>query len=141
MTYKEAQAWLGRAYRSQERIKAKEIRIRHWTELATSITSTLKDVAVAPSMPGKKVEKYAVEIADIEEEIQEEIWALKRLESEISKAISELIDVPNYAAVLEMRYTSYMRWEEIAVALGYTLRWTMTIHERAVRKFAEKKAL
>lgn len=138
MTYSEAKRWLSRGYRIKERIGAKARRIQNWYDLATTITSALKDVAVAPSEPGRKVERYVTEIVDMQNTIEEEIAELKETELEIACALPKYVDVPNYLTVLEMRYTAYMRWEEIADAMGITLRWTMTLHERAVRYFAEK---
>lgn len=138
MTKQEAKRWLGRGYRTRERIKAKSRRIDNWRDLATSITSAWQEVATAPSMPGKKVERYAVEIADMQLKIAGEIEELKDIECEISEALKTYVDIPNYLVILEMRYLSYMRWEEIAEELHFTVRWVMTLHERAVKYFAEK---
>lgn len=138
MTKQEARKWLGRGYRIRERIKVKARRIQNWHDLATSITSGWQEVAVAPSMPGKKVERYAVEIADMENQIALEIEDLKETEIEIAQAIRRYVDIPNYTVILEMRYTAYMRWEDIAEELHLTTRWVMTLHERALKYFAEK---
>lgn len=40
-------------------------------------------------------------------------------------------------ALLEMRYLKYLKWEEIAVRLDITFRWTMTLHKKALTIFTE----
>lgn len=137
MTYNEAKEYLDRGYRAKERIKAKRERIESWRSIAESITTEIKDsVALSPT-PSKKVEDCACNIADLQKEIQEEIDELILVEREISEAINQAELNSTLKVLLEMRYLNYLKWEEIAVRLGITFRWTMTLHKRALTIFSE----
>lgn len=137
MTYEEAKDFLNRGYRSRERIKAKEERIAEWERRALSITAELKDVVAFSSTPSNKVEECACAIVDMQDEIKAEIYELLDIEKEISAAIRAHIQDLTLKAILEMRYLNYMKWEEIAVRLNITFRWTMTLHKKALTIFSE----
>lgn len=137
MTHEEAKEFLNRGYRAKERIKAKEERIESWRQIAESITVELKPVVSFSSTPSKKVEDCACNIVDLQREIQEEINELVFVEREIGKAIGQAGLDPMLKALLEMRYLNYLKWEEIAVRLDLTFRWTMTLHKRALTIFGE----
>lgn len=138
MTIQEAKDFLNRGYRSKERIQAKEERIAEWTRRAESITAEIKPVATFSSTPSKKVEGAACAIVDLQSEIKEEIYDLVCIEKEIGAAINQVITDPTLKALLEMRYLNYLKWEEIAIRLDITFRWTMTLHKRALKLFSTK---
>lgn len=132
MTVQEAKDFLNRGYRSRERIKVKEERIDEWRRRAESITAEIKPVASFSSTPSKKVEDAACAIVDLQSEIKAEIYEL-----EIGRAINQAVTDPTLNALLEMRYLKYLKWEEIAVRLDITFRWTMTLHKKALTIFTE----
>lgn len=138
MTIQEAKDFLNRGYRSRERIQAKEERIAEWERRATSISAPeLKPVVSFSSTPSKKVEESVCAIVDLQNEIKAEIYELVRIEHEIGVAINQAITDPTLKTLLEMRYLNYLKWEEIAVRLGLTFRWTMTLHKKALTFFTE----
>ena len=106
--------------------------------IAESITAAIKPVAAFSSMPSKKVEDCVCNIIELQEEIQEEIDGLVQVEREIGRAITKAVEDPTLRALLEMRYLNYLKWEEIAVRLDVTFRWTMTLHRRALEEFSSK---
>lgn len=134
-TIDEVKEYLNRGYRSKERIRAKEERIEKWRQVAESITAPLKDVAAFSSLPSNKVADCACNIVDLQNEIKEEIIELVEVEREIGQAIEANVTDPTLKALLEMRYLNYFKWEEIAVRLDITFRWTMTLHRRALDNF------
>lgn len=138
MTKDEAKEFLNRGYQSRIRIRAKKERIENWRRIAESITAAIKPVAAFSSMPSKKVEDCVCNIIELQEEIQEEIDGLVQVEREISRAITKAVEDPTLRALLEMRYLNYLKWEEIAVRLDVTFRWTMTLHRRALEEFSSK---
>lgn len=138
MTKDEAKDFLNRGYRSRERIRAKKERIENWRRIAESITAAIKPAGGFSSTPSKKVEDGVCNIVALQEEIQGEISALAQAEVEIGRAISETIEDPTLKALLELRYLNYLKWEEIAVRLNMTFRWTMTLHSRALEEFSTK---
>ena len=90
--------------------------------------------------PSNKVEKCVLGIMELEEEILDEIEEIKSLESENGKIIAAFVQDPNYKRILELRYLSYKRWEEIAVSMGYTFRWTQMLHARALQQLKDNAA-
>ena len=138
MTKDEAKEFLNRGYQSRIRIRAKKERIENWGRIAESITAAIKPVAACSSMPSKKVEDCVCNIIELQEEIQEEIDGLVQVEREIGRAITKAVEDPTLRALLEMRYLNYLKWEEIAVRLDVTFRWTMTLHRRALEEFSSK---
>lgn len=134
---------LNRGYRAKERIAARNERIEQWRQIAESITANPENASSGGGFPSSKVENCVVSIMALEEEITEEITEITKFESETSEIIRELIEDQNYKTVLELRYLSYLRWEEIAVRMGYTFRWTQELHHRALvetREAAARKA-
>ena len=79
------------------------------------------------------VEETVVKIIDLESEIYRDIDALVDLKRDIQAVINNVED-EKYRILLELRYINQMSWEEIAVHLGYDLRYTHKIHGRALQK-------
>lgn len=131
---------LNRGYRAKERIAARNDRIEQWRQIAESITANPENASSGGGFPSSKVENCVVSIMALEEEITEEIIEITKFESETSEIIRELIEDQNYKTVLELRYLSYLRWEEIAVRMGYTFRWTQELHHRALVEMRETAA-
>lgn len=128
---------LNRGYRAEERIAGRRGRIRHWREIAESITANPENASGGGGGPSKKVENCVIKIMELEEEILAEIEELQQLARETTEIISVFVEDPNYKAVLEHRYVEQKRWEEIAVEMGYTFRWTQELHRRALRALKE----
>lgn len=131
---------LNRGYRAKERIADRRERIESWRQIAESITANPEHSGGSSSGPSNKVEKCVLGIMELEEEILAEIEEIKSLESENSKIIAAFVQDPNYKRILELRYLSYKRWEEIAVCMGYTFRWTQTLHSRALQQLKDNVA-
>lgn len=141
---KDPRAVLNRGYRAKDRIAARKERIQHWREIATSITADPSKEFVAGGSVGRRSEDLVLHIVVLEEEIRDEIAELASLERETKQLIYELVENPNYRFLLELRYLNYLRWEEIAVRMHYTLDWAKKLHRRALQVLsdeAEKKTL
>ena len=130
---------LNRGYRAKERIAAREERIASWRQIAESITAN-PEHASGGGGPSNKVEKCVLSIMELEEEIRDEIIEIAGYELEAGQIIKALVEDVNYKTVLEHRYLSYLRWEEIAVKMNYTFRWTQELHRRAVDALREAAA-
>lgn len=131
---------LNRGYRAQERIADRRDRIDKWRQVAVSITANPEHSGGSGGGPSNKIEKCVLGIMELEEEIIDEINEIRSLESENSKIIAAFVQDPNYKRILELRYLSYKRWEEIAVGMGYTFRWTQTLHSRALQQLKDNVA-
>ena len=137
MTVEEAKEYLERGFAYREKIQGEQRRVDHWRHVAESM-AIKSGSGGGSSYPSKKVETCAVNIVDIESEIQEELDRLQQIELEIESAINKYVEDPKLKLLLEMRYLNYMRWREISSTLHMTLRWVMTLHKDAVEAFAEK---
>ena len=114
---------LNRGYRAKERIAARQKRIEEWRQIAESITANPENASSGGGYPTSKTENCVVAIMTLQEEIKDEI--------------KELVEDLNFKTVLELRYLSYLRWEEIAVRMNYTFRWTQELHRRALLALQE----
>lgn len=131
---------LNRGYRAKERIADRRERIESWRQIAKSITANPEHSGGSGGGPSNKVEKCVLGIMELEEEILDEIEEIKSRESENGKIIAAFVQDPNYKRILELRYLSYKRWEEIAVSMGYTFRWTQMLHARALQQLKDNAA-
>lgn len=130
-------AVLNRGYRAKERIAARQKRIEDWRNIAESITANPENASSGGGYPTSKTENCVVAIMSLEEEIKDEIIEITDFERQASQIVKELIEDLNYKTVLEYRYLSYLRWEEIAVKMNYTFRWTQELHRRALLALQE----
>lgn len=130
-------AVLNRGYRAKERIAARQERIEQWRQIAESITANPENASNGGGYPSSKTENCIVAIMTLEEEIKDEITEIAGFELQTSQIIKELLDDLNYKTVLEYRYLNYLRWEEIAVRMNYTFRWTQELHRRALLALQE----
>lgn len=123
--------YLGQAYRIDQRINSKLEQISSLRNLATKATSTLTD---APSSPNKNIhsmENVIIKIISLENEINTDIDDLIDLKREIVNLI-KCIENPEYQTLLELRYLCFKTWEQIAVYMGYDLRYIHKLHSRAL---------
>ena len=125
---------LNRGYRAKERIAARQKRIEEWRQIAESITANPENASSGGGYPTSKTENCVVAIMTLQEEIKDEIMEIADFERQI---IKELVADLNFKTVLELRYLSYLRWEEIAVRMNYTFRWTQELHRRALLALQE----
>lgn len=123
--------YLSRNYRIEMRIKAKRDRIEHLHNICNSTTQEIKPVVVYTG-PSKKLENCICEAIDLETEIRQEIVVLEQIQRETAEAIRLLMTNENHKVLLELRYLTGKHWEEIAVDMDFTYRWTMTLHQQAL---------
>lgn len=125
------------------RIKEKQELIQHYREIAESITAEIKEVTTFSLTPSNKIEKCALEIVSIEEDIEKEIAYLKADRRLVQEAINLLSDTEegNQKYLLEAKYLRSAKWEDIMEALDISYRWTLRLHGIALQKISEQAAL
>lgn len=128
--------FLSRNYKIEMRIKSKRDRIEHLQNICQATTQELKPVVVYTG-PSNKIERYMSEAIDLETEILREIAELKRMQRETAEAIQTLLDDITLITLMEKRYLSDMRWEEIAVDMNYAYRWVMRLHVKALKQMKQ----
>lgn len=132
-----AKEFLLQSQHIRARIKAKQDRIRSWQELATSITAPISgDGGSTPTRDVKKLERYMIEIADLENEILDQIYDLQKAERTFY-AVTGLLNNPAMQLVLELRYLNGMNFIEISGKIHYSYRWVIELHKKALQKLEE----
>ncbi|MDU4847516.1 DUF1492 domain-containing protein [Clostridium sp.] len=128
MTTKE---YLAQAYRIDQRINSKLEQIVSLRELATKATSTLSDTPPSGTRNVHSMEDIITKMIDLEDEINRDIDILVDLKIEFVSIIKKISN-PEYQTLLELRYLCFKTWEQIAVDMGYDLRYIHKIHNRAL---------
>ena len=69
-------------------------------------------------------------------EINEDIRTLVQTKKDIVHKI-KAVQNTEYQTLLELRYLCFKSWEQIAVDMGYELRWLYRLHHRALDAVSE----
>lgn len=130
-----AKEYLQQAYRIDLRIDNKVEQVFRLRALLTKATRSMSAVPSSSPENGRKMEEIIAKIADLEAEINADIDALVRLKEEITASI-KAIGNPEQETLLEMRYLTNCTWEEIAVAIHYSIRNVYRLHDAALEKIS-----
>ena len=79
----------------------------------------------------KSMEDAIIKIIDLENEINQDMMKLVELKKDIIRRI-KAVESAELQTILELRYLSYMRWEEIAIELGYGIDNVFRLHRNAL---------
>jgi len=126
-----AKDYLAQTYRIDQRINSKLEQITSLRELATKVTSTISDMPHNPSKNLHSMESIILKMVDLENEINSDIDELVDLKRDIFTMIKGIKN-PEYQTLLELRYLCFKSWEQIAVNLGYEIRYLYKLHGRAL---------
>lgn len=126
-----AKEYLNQAHRLDQRIDAKIAQVASLNELATKCTATLTGMPRTPNSGGSTLADTVCKIIDLQEEINRDIDRLVDLKREIMSVIKQVENL-EYQTLLEKRYLCFRTWEQIAVDMGYDLRWLYRLQRRAL---------
>ncbi len=126
-----ARDYLGQGFRLDQRINSKIEQVRSLNDLAAKCTSTITGMPGNPNRGKDSIGDIIAKIVDLQEEINRDIDALVDLKAEIYSVI-RAIDNVECQTLLELRYLSFMRWEEIAVQLNYGMENIYRLHRKAL---------
>ena len=127
-----AKIYLSQAYRLDQRINSKLEQIVSLRELATKATSTLSDMPTSGTRNLQSMEGAIAKMIDLEAEINSDIDELVDLKRGIVNLIKQVQNT-EYQTLLELRYLCFKTWEQIAVDMGYDLRYVHKLHLRALK--------
>lgn len=130
MTVKE---YLSQAKFLDQRINSKIQQVAALNDLATKATSTLTGMPRNPNHATSTMEEAIAKIIDLQAEINSDIDTLVDLKRDLSATI-KAVGNTEYQTVLEKRYLCFQSWEQIAVEMGYDLRWLYRIHGKALEE-------
>lgn len=128
MTNKE---FLQQAFFLDRKIKAKERQLESLRAHAEYMSPRLGDKVQASPSSRSYLEDTTIRIIELEDWIKAQIQELVRMKKEISEAIRSVGNI-EYETVLEMRYLSFMSWEEITARMNYGSNYVFQIHRRAL---------
>lgn len=123
--------YLNQAYRLDQRIDSKIEQVTSLNELANKCTSTITGMPHNSSSSTSTMADTVAKIIDLQAEINRDIDALVDLKREITGVI-KAVKNPEYQTLLEKRYLCFLTWEQIAVDMGYELRYLHKLHNRAL---------
>ena len=126
-----AKEYLGQAYRLDQRINSKLEQVLSLRDLTTKATATMSDMPGGGSRNVYRMQDIIGKIIDLENEINADIDQLVDLKRDIV-AIIKAVENPEYQTLLELRYLCFKTWEQIAVDMGYELRYLHKLHQRAL---------
>lgn len=118
-------------------IKLKLEEIRHYRDIAESITAEIKEVTTFGLTPSCKVENCVVEIVSIQEMLQARVKELRSDLDAVQEAIN-LLEDETQILLMDARYIRHMKWEEIAILHSYTHRRTLQIHSKALKEISKR---
>ena len=118
-------------------IKLKLEEIRHYRDIAESITAEIKEVTTFGLTQSCKVENCVVEIVSIQEMLQARVKELRSDLDAVQEAIN-LLEDETQILLMDARYIRHMKWEEIAILLSYTHRRTLQIHSKALKEISKR---
>lgn len=128
-----AKEYLSKAFYLNMRIRSKNEEIAVMNALVTRVTSTFSDTPGSGTRNDHKMEEVILNILEYEDEVKEAMNQLVSLKREIRDVI-EQVDNDEYRVLLEMRYLSSKRWEQIAVEMGYSIEHVYHLHREALKK-------
>ena len=128
-----AKNYLMRAYRIDTRINSKLEQIQSLNDLATKATSVISDMPGNATRNVHKTEDVIVKIVDLQNEIKEAMEGLVDLKKQILDSINKVED-PELRTLLELRYISYMSWENIAAEMFYGIDNVFKLHRKALEQ-------
>ena len=121
-----AKEYLSQIRKCDKRIDNKLSMLKTLHDLATSVTSAMKDTPVQSSGVNDKIGNTVVKIVDLENEINAEVDKFVDLKREAMRFIDKLD--PPYSCILYKRYFEYESWEQIAVELNFSFRHVTRMH-------------
>ena len=128
--------YLSRAWNIELQVQSKLEQIEVLKSLACRVTSCIDGAAVSHSRNITSMQDTIVRIVEAEEELNKRIDDLVAMKLEVMGVIDRVQDV-TLRLILEKRYLSFHTWEQIAISMGYTVRWTLIKHEEALRVVTE----
>lgn len=117
--------------RIKEKIELQEKKKRFWKDRAVAITSSIEGTPRTNEV-SRKIEQCTLKLDELISEINSLTVELKSIELEIRVGLVAIQD-PVQQSIVEYRVLECLPWQEIAGMLSYSLRWTQTLYNRALK--------
>ena len=126
-----AKTYLLQIQRYDEMINNKLVELQKWRDIATDISVKVSGDKVQTSGNGDKIGNAVSNYVTIEQEINEAVFELAKLRSEIIRTI-EVLNV-TYYDVLHKIYVQGLQLWEVADIYKKSYSWITTTHSRALK--------
>jgi DNA-directed RNA polymerase specialized sigma subunit len=126
-----AKEYLSQAWYLDKRIRTRERQLDWLKSHAVYVSPKLAEAPKAPSIRRSPVEEAVVRITELENEITTSIAQLMRLKTEIAEAIRSVNNM-ECETLLEMRYLTFLSWDQVAVQLSYSQDYIYHLHRKAL---------
>ena len=126
-----ARAFMERVINANRRIRNMQQQAQRYRDMAMRSTSTMQAVRTGGTDARSKVEDGTCAFMDISRDIEEQARQLREIIRQTSEIIGRLSD-PVEREVLELRYLSGLRWEDIGRRMIYDERQVRRIHVKAL---------
>ena len=123
--------FLSQAHHIDVQINSKLEELSYLKALAEKVTTTYQSDMVDGSRDVHKREEIVCKIVDLQNEINSDIDQLVDLKIAIRQIIESLPDV-DWRSTLDLRYNRFLKWEDVAAAMGYSVRSVQNFHDRAI---------
>lgn len=131
-----AKEYLGQAFLMEKQVESKLQQIAALRSVAEGLNQCIQSETVSHSRNVSAMQDTVCKIIEAEQELNTEIDALVDLKSEIKGTIDQVRKV-TYRLILEKRHLSFLKWEQIAADLGYTVRCLQIRHREALKVVQE----
>lgn len=127
-----AKEYLSQARYLDARINSKISQVDRLNDLATSATTVLTGMPHSPNKATSKMADVVDKIVDLQAEINRDIDKLVDLKKEMRDVIGAIPDVEQQT-ILEQRYLCFLKMEQIAVDMGYSIQHLYRLHDEALK--------
>jgi DNA-directed RNA polymerase specialized sigma subunit len=127
-----AKEYLSQAWYLDKRIRTKERQLDWLRSHAAYVSPRIsEEPKVFTSGRRSPVEEAVVRIVELESEISTSIAGLMQLKQEIGRTIRSVNNM-ECETLLEMRYLTFLAWDQIAAQLGYSRDYIYHLHRKAL---------
>jgi DNA-directed RNA polymerase specialized sigma subunit len=131
-----AKEYLSQAWTIDKRIEANLEEIQRLRTLAERITGTYRVTRSSSLDQRGRLERAITDIDELVSNIGADVNDLVSVKHDIRDTIRQ-VDRHEEQTLLQLRYLNGMKWEEIAVEMGYSWQWTHKIHKKALDSVKE----
>ena len=131
-----AKQYLKQLRRLETRINANSNELERLRALATSSTAALSKGKGKTSGSADIIGNTVARIIDLENLINLQNNGLIKLRADIKKRIDNVPD-DTLQTILQLRYSNFKGWEQIADEMNYSVRQTTRLHGDALKLFGE----
>ncbi len=133
-----AKEYLSQARYLDMRIKSKIQQIESLNDLATNCSAVISDMPRNPNCVGSRMADAVMKMIDLQDEIRNDMDTLVSLKQEITAVIKSIPNLEQQT-LLEKRYLCIQSWEQIAVDMGFELRYLYKLHNKALNEIKINK--